>query len=426
MRWVLDHFGLARPYRFERTLLALVALIVLLAAAAVAAGLWHAGELRPGTQRATYFVYLIGLVLAALFVVRWTKLAMALVALAALELGLGIATRLLPENVSDPQRFAWHALLQAVPIPSLDLVTSNGVHIHHTSQGTRGREPTLRELSERTIVAALGGSSAYDLALSEGETWPDRLEQALGDRFLVINHGVPGYSTVEHVNQTAFYQPTFGKRPRCALYYVGWNDIRNAHIENLDPAYADFHLPSQVDSLRVRRLGGSTVTFSPVLTELARLLGALVDTVQYSWTLSGTIQPGSDPALEVDFERNLRTISAINRGRGVKTLWVGQLLNRARLQGDGQYGWLPYVRDRDVWPLQQRFNEILARAAQSLADPLIAAPIEAFGADDFVDQGHFSAQGARRFAGYVAPVVARECGPWRHHFRVSVKPTIHA
>ena len=31
MRWVLDHFGLARPYRFERTLLALVALIVLIA-----------------------------------------------------------------------------------------------------------------------------------------------------------------------------------------------------------------------------------------------------------------------------------------------------------------------------------------------------------------------------------------------------------
>jgi hypothetical protein len=411
MRWVLDHFGLARPYRFERTLLALVALIVLIATIGLALGLWYAGELKPGTLRATYFLYLVGLVLASLLMLRWPKLAMALVALAAIELGLGIATRLLPENVSDPQRFAWHALLQAVPIPSLDLVSSNGVHIHHTSQGTRGREPTARELSDRTIIAAFGGSSTYDIALSDGETWADRLEQALGDRFLVINHGVPGYSTVEHVIQTAYYEDTFGKRPRCALYYVGWNDIRNAHIKNLDPAYADFHLPSQVDSLRTRRVGGGNVTFSPLLTELARLLSAQVDTVQYAWTLSGTIEAGSDPVLEADFERNVRAISAINRERGVKTLWIGQLLNRARLQGHDQYGWLPYVRDKDVWPLQLRFNEILARTAKALDDPLIAASIAAFGADDFVDQGHFSAQGARRFVGYVAPVVARECTP---------------
>jgi hypothetical protein len=410
MRWVLNHFGLVRPFHFERTLAAAAALLVLLATVGLAGLLAAAGELRGGTVRATYFLYLVALLVGALAVLRWPRLAMAMVVLAALELGLGIATRLLPENVSDPQRFAWHALLQAVPIPSLDLVTSNGVHIHHTSQGTRGREPTARELAERTIVAAYGGSSTYDVALGEGETWADRLEQALGGRFLVINHGVPGYSTVEHLVQTAFYQETFGRLPRCALYYVGWNDIRNAHIDNLDPAYADFHLPSQVDSLRVRRVGGGNVTFSPVLTELARLLSALVDTVQYSWTLSGTIQPGSDPALEADFERNVKAISAINRERGVRTLWVGQVLNRARLVDDGQYGWLPYVRDRDVWPLQARFNEILARAARSLGDPLIAAPVEAFGAGDFVDQGHFSAQGARRFAGYLAPVVAQSCG----------------
>ena len=410
-RWLLDHFGVVRPFRFERTLAAALALALLLAMAILALMLSQTGELKAGTQRASYFFYLLALVLGAVVLLRWTRLALALLALATIDLGLGIGTRLLPENTSDPVRFAWHPLLQAVPIPSLDLVTSNGVHLHHTSQGTRGREPTGRELAERTIVAVFGGSSAYDVALSDGQTWADRLEQALGDGFLVINHGVPGYSTVEHLGQTAFYQDKFGRKPRCAIYYVGWNDIRNAHIDNLDPAYADFHLPSQVDSLRVRRIGGGNVTVSPLLTELARLLSALVDTVQYSWSLSGTLKPGSDPALEADFERNLRAISAINRERGVRTLWAGQLLNRARLRGDGQYGWLPYVRDRDVWPLQQRFNEILARTAQALGDPMVPAPIEAFGGADFVDQGHFSVPGAAKFAGYVAPVVARECAP---------------
>ena len=406
-RWLLDHFGLARPYRFERTLLALAALALLLATGVVAGLLAHAGELKAGTQRATYFLYLAALLLAVLALLRWPKLALALLALAAIDLGLGISTRLLPENTSDPERFAWHALLQVVPKPSLSLVTSNGVRLHHTTLGTRGSEPSPQQ-RERAIVAVFGGSSTYDVSLSDGETWADRLEQALGERFLVINHGVPGYSTVEHLVQTAFYQDKYGK-PRCAIYYVGWNDIRNAHIANLDPAYADFHLPSQVDSMRVRRIGGGNITVSPLLTELARLLSALVDTVQYSWTLSGAVAPGSDPALEADFERNVRAISAINRERGVRTLWVGQLLNRARLSGDSQYGWLPYVLDKDVWPLQERFNAILARTAQGLNDALVPVPIGAFGAADFVDQGHFSTAGAARFAGYLAPVVAREC-----------------
>jgi hypothetical protein len=409
-RLLLDHFGLVRPYRFERTLLAVLAFALLLAMAITAWMLWKIGGLSPGTKRATYFWYLLGLALVALALLRWPKVAMVLLAWATIDLGLGIATPLLPQNASDPVRFAWHPLLQVVPIPSLDLTTAGGVKLHHTSQGTRGREPSERELSERTIVAVVGGSSTYDVAVNDGQTWVDRLQQAMGDRFLVINNGVPGYSTVEHVVQTAFYQDKFGKRPRCAIYYVGWNDIRNAHIDHLDPGYADFHLPSQVDTLQVRRFGGAKVTFSPLLTLLARLVSALADTVQYSWTLSGTIKPGSDPAVEADFERNVRTISAIDRERGVRTLWVGQLLNRARLQGNGQYGWLPYVLDKDVWPLQARFNEILAPTAQSLGDPLITAPIEAFGAADFSDQGHFSVAGAAKFAAYVAPVAARECG----------------
>ena len=92
---------------------------------------------------------------------------------------------------------------------------------------------------------------------------------------------MPGYTTAEHVLQTAFYPEKFGKAPRCAVYYVGWNDLRNAHIPDLDPGYADFHLPSQVNSLKVRRIGGSNVTISPLLTVLARFVGAEVDTVRY-------------------------------------------------------------------------------------------------------------------------------------------------
>jgi lysophospholipase L1-like esterase len=420
---ILAYAGLRRPYRFERAIPALLALLLSFVAAAAAAWLAAVDELTAGGPRAVYFLYLLALLLLAIALVRWPRLAAALLVLALVDLAWGVGshvlqragyadTSLLPPAVAEPERFRWHALLQAVPIPSLQITSPTGLVISHTSEGTRGRDPApARALDGRTVVATFGGSTTYDIGAGEGDTWSDRLGEALGpDRTFVVNHGVPGYTTVEHLIQTAFYQTRFGKPPRCAIYYVGWNDLRNAHIPDLDPAYADFHLPSQVDSLKVRRIGGSHVTISPLLTMLARVVSANVDTVRYFSDPYGR-EPvsGSDPVLEALYERNIRSISAINRERGIATIWVGQLVNRESLQGDGRYGWLPLVRDRDIWPLLQRFNAILERTAKALGDIHAAVPPDAFTGTDFVDNGHFSAQGARRFAGYLAPAVREAC-----------------
>ncbi|OFW97688.1 MAG: hypothetical protein A3D94_18245 [Alphaproteobacteria bacterium RIFCSPHIGHO2_12_FULL_66_14] len=419
---ILAYAGLRRPYRFERAIPALLALLLLFVAGVAAAWLAAVDELTAGGPRAVYFLYLLALLVLAIALVRWPRLAAALLVLALVDLAWGVGshvlqrtgnadTSLLPPDVAEPERFQWHALLQAVPIPSLQVTSPTGLAISHTSEGTRGRDPAPGALDGRSIVATFGGSTTYDIGAGEGDTWSDRLGEALGsDRVFVVNHGVPGYTTVEHLIQTAFYQAKFGKLPRCAIYYVGWNDLRNAHIPNLDPGYADFHLPSQVDSLKVRRIGGSHVTVSPLLTMLARVVSANADTVRYFSDPYGR-EPvsGSDPALEALYERNIRSISAINRARGVATIWVGQLLNRERLQGDGRYGWLPLVRDRDLWPLQQRFNAILERTAKDLGDVYVGVPPDSFTGADFVDNGHFSAGGARRFAERLAPAAREAC-----------------
>ena len=75
--------------------------------------------------------------------------------------------------------------------PVASIVTVNGIAIHHTSQGTRGRELSPEEVATKPIVAVYGGSSTYDVALGEGETWADRLAEALGPDFAVVNNGVP-------------------------------------------------------------------------------------------------------------------------------------------------------------------------------------------------------------------------------------------
>ncbi|MGQ0585476.1 MAG: SGNH/GDSL hydrolase family protein [Reyranella sp.] len=419
---ILAYVGLRRPYRFERAIPALLAVLLSFVVVVSAAWLATVDELTAGGPRAVYFLYLLVLLALVIALVRWPRLAPVLLVLAVADLFWGVGSHalhragyadgsLLPPNVAEPERFQWHDLLQATPIPSLKITSPTGLAISHTSEGTRGRDPAPGSLDGRTVVATFGGSTTYDIGAAEGDTWSDRLAEALGpDRVFVVNHGVPGYTTVEHLIQTAFYQTRFGKPPRCAIYYVGWNDLRNAHIPKLDPAYADFHLPSQVDSLKVRRIGGSHVTISPLLTMLARFVSSNVDTVRYLVDPYGRDPvSGRDPALEALYERNIRSISAINRARGVATIWVGQLVNRERLQGDGRYGWLPLVRDRDIWPLLQHFNAILERTATALGDTYVAVPPDSFTGADFVDQGHFSAQGSRRFAEYLAPAVREAC-----------------
>ena len=412
------YLGLARPYRFERALPASIALILMIALVASAIWLRAIDQLSPG-PRAWYFLYLAIVLVLALALVRWPRISAVLLALAALDLFWGIGSRgsaapLLPPLQSETARFRWHPLLQVVPIPSLKIVSPTGLAISHTSQGTRGHDPGPRGIEDRTVVATDGGSTTYDIGVGEGDTWSDRLEEALGRTpagagTFVVNNGVPGYTTVEHLIQTAFYQDKFGRKPRCAVYYVGWNDLRNAHIPRLDEAYADFHLPSQVDSLKVRRIGGSDVTVSPLLTVVARFAGAQLDTVQYFADPKGPPGSGDDPVLLRLFERNMRSISAINRQRGIATIWIGQLINPAAFTGEGRYGWLPLVRDRDVPAMLEHLNAVLIRTAADLGDTGIAIAPDRLGPPDFVDNGHFNATGARRFAGIIAPQVRDAC-----------------
>jgi lysophospholipase L1-like esterase len=401
-------------------LLRLLGFLGLLVVAGTAFWLVRIDELETTGPRTDYFLYLAALCVVTVLLARWPRLSATLLVLACVEFAWGLGSwalsppgspSLLPPAAAEPLRFEWHPVLQAAPVPGLSFKSATGLAIRHSSQGTRGHDPDPARLAGSGVVATFGGSATYDIGNGEGDTWPERLDEALrDDRLLVVNHGVPGYTTAEHVLQTAFYPEKFGKAPRCAIYFVGWNDLRNAHIPNLDPAYADFHLPSQVDSLKVRRMGGSNVTISPLLTVLARLVSAEVDTVRYGKD-PYALPPagGSDPAQAAIFERNVRSISAINRGRGTPTIWVGQVVNRDRLKGDGLYGWLPRVRDRDLWPLLQQSNALLERTAKILGDTYVALPADAFGAADFVDEGHFSAAGARRLAALLAPAVREAC-----------------
>jgi lysophospholipase L1-like esterase len=420
------HFGLERPYRFGRflALLATIGLAVVVLAAALF--LWSRGggadrNLSWGTPRGWYFLYLAALLALALGLARWPHAAAAVLSLASLEIGLGFGSALLyvahlsvsnplfPNNYHRPL-YDWHPLLQAVPTPSTPEQAKAARHVFINGERLRGRPRTARELGDKTVIALFGGSTTMDFSNPDGESWPDRLEQTLGaERYAVINRGVPGYSTAEHLLQTAFYQRAFDTAPDCALYYVGWNDLTTAHIRGLDPGYADYHLPGQIDFLGARRLDHPGLTISPVVRILTRMLSLAVDTPRPAGTPPGHVEAGSDPRLEAIYRSNIHAISAINRARGIATVWVGQVMNPYRSSSDAMRGWLRFVAPDQMLPMIAHFNRLLQREAAALGDRYIDVPANSFRDTDFIDEGHFSPEGALKFANEIALAVAEMC-----------------
>ena len=420
LRTLQLHVGLVPPYRFERLILVVWAGLLAIAVAIAVAGFIAGAGLTSGSPREFYFIYLGGLCLVGFALAPWPRLAACALALGTIDLSLGLGSfalkkmglahsSVLPDQYYDPPRFQWHPLLQATPIPSISRQVVH-LRVSHSSEGTRGRDYTTDELRNKVVIAAFGGSTTYGVSVSDDETWASRLESLLGSNaFAVINHGVLGYTTVEHLIQTAFYQTKFGVPPHCAIYYVGWNDVRNAHIPDVDPGYAKYHLPAQIDGLKVRRVGSNTTTLSPLLTIALRAVASWIDTAAPPKELPQEPQSGSDPELEEIFVRNVRSISVLNRSRGIRTVWIGQVLNSAEYDDDEIDGWVPLVRNRDVLPLIDRLNDLLGAEAAALGDTFIRLPTDLFQPSDFRDNGHFLPPGSLKFATFIAPAVARGC-----------------
>jgi lysophospholipase L1-like esterase len=422
-------YGFTKPYNFARALPFLTAIALLFLIFCVMGTFALFSNLSWGTYRFAYFLYLGALAIAGAALSFAPRLAWPLVALCFIEFSLGVSTtalqklgiwerNVLPGNIQIENpvllpEFKYHPLLQAVPKPNF--LRSAPFPVQHNSYGLRGTERESARLKKQTVIAAVGGSTTYGYGVAEGQPWPDALERKLGPEYAVLNYGVLAYSTVEHVIQTALYLNAFGVRPQCAIYYVGWNDIRNAHIPHLDAGYADFHLLSKFDVVQVRKI--KTPLLAIEVSPLVRILSPYIpqlevafDTVPLPKRLTGIApQQGSDLRLENLFRTNVESIAAINKQRGITSVFVGQVLNRATLTGTAASDWVPLVRQIDVWPLQARFNAVLKETADALNSPAFIPPIDEFNKSDFIDDGHFSPQGGEKFAAMLAPLVQANC-----------------
>jgi lysophospholipase L1-like esterase len=299
-----------------------------------------------------------------------------------------------PEPLPSEQKFEPHPLLVGIPKPG------NFAGVVHDSDHSR-RTDNPGKASDAKVIFAFGGSTTYDLANNDLQTWPSDLSRQLGPEFLVENLGVPGYTSVETLIQSLFVFR--GRPPACAIYFNGMNDLRNVHVEGLLPDYSNFHLPSQR-----RNLGLDYPGFIINNSAFARVLVSLVSAKRPA--VKGVISSEMDPQVAALFKDNIRLTIQVARYFGVKPIFLPSVANWRRLTGDNTLGWFPLIRARDMHGYVDAINAELKQVAAESGASYLDAPLSQQWTDaDFKDTDHFSAAGASKFAASIAPAVAALC-----------------
>jgi lysophospholipase L1-like esterase len=306
------------------------------------------------------------------------------------------------QEASDQHKlFERHPFLAVALRPGVR-VRHWGKFVAHNSAGFRGPELRVPNSAVRRIVT-LGGSSTYCVRVSNDETWPHYLQADLGERSEVINLGVPGYSTAEHVIQTALVFSAL--HPNMALYYVGWNDLRNTHVKNLDPYYARFHGRSQ---LLKRWLDGSTPGSLASVFYAGRVVDLLGGEEKLAEGDGKKFTLARDEEALALYRRNLTLISALCHAQNVRVVFVPQVLNCKRLAANAPSDWIPFLRGDQVCAVLERYNTIMRDVATDQRDVFAASILGVrFADEDFVDEGHFSSHGNQLFAAALTEALRR-------------------
>jgi lysophospholipase L1-like esterase len=293
--------------------------------------------------------------------------------------------------------FEPHPWLVGRPKPGAR-VTGN-ISISHNALGYRGPEFALDKSEGEIRVVAYGGSSTYCVRVSDEQTWPYLLGQKLGTPYQVINAGSPGYSTAEAIIQSALQQMDLA--PDISVYYVGWNDIRNMHVEGLTSDYAAFHGRSQISNL-----GLDQSRWANQLVLVGVFRGSMEGIFKRGPGAKGEIRSGIDKRAVEIYKHNLRLLVHLTRFHDSRILLVPQMLNKDQLTEDRPYGWIPFVSDRDLPRLMSVYNDTMLSVCEEervpCVDSVLGAPWQP---SDFADHGHFSAEGNEKFASLLAEAV---------------------
>jgi hypothetical protein len=293
-------------------------------------------------------------------------------------------------------RFEPHPFVVAIPRPGVfGGVTHDENH----------RRTTINEgkLPHPKLVYLFGGSTTYDAGNADADTWATQLSRLLGPGFAVENFGVPAFSSVENMTQSLFAFRDVA--PACAVYYEGWNDVGLSHVKDLSDDYSNQEYPVLVELLALGPQPGFLERNSVLVAYATSIFAA----PRRSLASEGDLHE-KDLRLSKLYRDNIRLIAAIGKSFGVRVVFIPQVVNYARYTGDDKPVGVPYIWSKDMKKLLGFMNEDLASAADQSQAYFIGTPLaENWEDSDFLDHGHFSRKGSKKFASSIADDVRRIC-----------------
>ena len=280
--------------------------------------------------------------------------------------------------------------------------TRGKVTISHNSQGFRGHLPRPDHSAIR--IVAIGGSTTYGVGVNDTETWPVYLEAELGDRYEVLNLGVPAHATTEHLGTAAFKLPEL--KPDIVVLHVGLNDLHVMHAPGLRPDYANVHA--------VMLKGNLGLCFENSLPPIATLHLAVIALQKIGvYPVCETFGPASsatalkESSLDAQaaeyYRRNLGNLIAITKRWSKRTIVVPQVLNEERLADGGYEWWVPYIAQDALPALMSEYNRISMEVAKQEGVEFARSVVDArWERDQFVDHSHLGSAGNLQFAKLLA------------------------
>jgi lysophospholipase L1-like esterase len=271
--------------------------------------------------------------------------------------------------------------------------------VTHTAEGHRATV-NLNKAPNAKLVFVYGSSTTYDSnEVSDDLTWPSVLSDLLGREYIVENHGVPGYSTVQHIIQVLFeFRST---HPTCAVFYVGGTDLQESNLTDLKPDYSDFLL------VKLRKMATLHLGLIQRRSALLSLLGELD---HRTFVPPGHVSREYDKRLSQIYRQNIKLMAIITQSFGVKPIFVPEIWNDRWLTADSPTILLPYINDSDVKKISPQMNADLEAAASETNTVYLAEPLWANWENaDFLDYAHLTAKGSRKLAGLIAPRITTEC-----------------
>ncbi len=280
-------------------------------------------------------------------------------------------------------------------------VRKGNVRISNNLHGFRGKPFELKKNPSKIRIVTYGGSSTYCTGVSDQDTWPAQLEDALGAEYEVINASAPGYSSVEAVIQTALQQ--FDLEPDIVIYYLGWNDLPYLHVPNLKSDYSDFHGAKQFYNLGLHFPRPEGRFFLPIVFDwIRRRLFFNASANNPPQSLESAV---TERTLAI-YRHHLKTLIHLSRSRGIKILMAPQVLNYSSLTSDEPYGWASYAKRKDIKQLMVSYNDVMKVVCREEKIPCAEAALNASWKEEhFIDEGHFTERGNNQFAFLIADAV---------------------